>query len=144
MFKQVWHCSRFVVGWALLRGLARTDDAKVKHLFGLCKGFGRKNVQGECKKASLLVFFCRAAAIFMQKMCKVSAKKQVYLFFLPSRSHFYSKNAEMEVVFNRCWVFRDAKCGICQTKLVIYIPYLKWTCPYDLLLFMFLLVGTLL
>ena len=42
MFKQVWHCSRFVVGWALLRGLARTDGTKVRHLFGLCKAFGRK------------------------------------------------------------------------------------------------------
>ena len=48
----------------------------------------------------------------MQGECK----KQVYLFFLPSRSHFYAKSAEMEVVFNGCWVFRDAKCGI-------YKPY---------------------
>ena len=37
-------------------------------------------------------------------MCKVSAKKQVYLFFLPSRSHFYAKSVEMEAIFNRCWV----------------------------------------
>ena len=29
----------------------------------------------------------------------------------------------MEVVFNGCWVFRDAKCGICKPKLVIYKPY---------------------
>ena len=36
-------------------------------------------------------------------MCKVSAKKQVYLFFLPSRSHFYAKSVEMEAIFNRCW-----------------------------------------
>ena len=36
-------------------------------------------MQGECKKASLLVF-------------------------LPSRSHFYAKSVEMEVIFNRCWV----------------------------------------
>ena len=34
----------------------------------------------------------------------MSAKKQVYLFFLPSRSHFYAKSAEMEVIFNSCWV----------------------------------------
>ncbi|OYP60909.1 hypothetical protein CIK98_15455 [Prevotella sp. P2-180] len=27
-------------------------------------------MQGKCKKASLLVFFCRAAAIFMQKVWK--------------------------------------------------------------------------
>ena len=40
--------------------------AKVRHLFGLCKDFEGKNVQGECKKANLLVF-------------------------LPSRSHFYAK-----------------------------------------------------
>ena len=55
-------------------------------------------MQGECKKANLLVF-------------------------LPSRSHFYAKSVEMEVVFNRCWVFRDAKCGICKPKLGIYKPY---------------------
>ena len=30
---------------------------------------------------------------------------------------------EMEVVFNRCWVFRDEKCGICKPKLGIYKPY---------------------
>ena len=48
--------------------------AKVKHLFGLCKEFE-------------------------EKMCKVSAKKQVYLFILPSRSHFYAKSVEMEVAY---------------------------------------------
>ena len=36
-------------------------------------------MQGECKKANLLVF-------------------------LPSRSHFYAKSVEMEVIFNSCWV----------------------------------------
>ena len=61
------------------RGVAGTVAAKVKHLFGLCKEFE-------------------------EKMCKVSAKKQVYLFFLPSRSHFYAKSVEMEAIFNRCWV----------------------------------------
>ena len=30
---------------------------------------------------------------------------------------------ELEVVFNGCWVFRDAKCGICKPKWVIYKPY---------------------
>ena len=29
---------------------------------------------------------------------------------------FWKKSAEMEVVFNRCWVFRDVKCGICKPK----------------------------
>ena len=66
-----------------MRGLAGSRAAKVKHLFGLCKDF-------------------------TEKICKVSAKKQVYLFFLPSRSQFYAKSAELEVIFNRCWVFRDA------------------------------------
>ena len=32
---------------------------------------------------------------------------------------FWKKRAEMEVVFNRCWVFRDEKCGICKPKLGI-------------------------
>ena len=36
---------------------------------------------------------------------------------------FCGKSAELEVIFNRCWVFRDAKCGICKPKLVIYKPY---------------------
>ena len=62
-----------------MRGLAGSRAAKVKHLFGLCKDF-------------------------TEKICKVSAKKQVYLFFLPSRSHFYAKSVEMEAIFNRCWV----------------------------------------
>ena len=33
------------------------------------------------------------------------------------------QSAEMEVVFNRCWVFQDAKCGICKPKLGIYKSY---------------------
>ena len=36
---------------------------------------------------------------------------------------FWKKSVKMEVVFNRCWVFRDAKCGICKPKLGIYKPY---------------------
>ena len=36
---------------------------------------------------------------------------------------FWKKSAELEVVFNRCWVFRDAKCGICKPKWGIYKPY---------------------
>ena len=36
---------------------------------------------------------------------------------------FWKKSEEMEVVFNRCWMFRDAKCGICKPKLGIYKPY---------------------
>ena len=36
---------------------------------------------------------------------------------------FWKKSVEMEVVFNRCWVFRDAKCGICKPKWGIDKPY---------------------
>ena len=61
------------------RGVAGTVAVKVRHLFGLCKEFEKK-------------------------MCKVSPKKQFYLFLLPSRSHFYAKSVEMEAIFNRCWV----------------------------------------
>ena len=64
---------------SIVKRLGGSSTAKVRHLFGLCKEFE-------------------------EKMCKVSAKKQVYLFFLPSRSHFYAKSVEMEVIFNRCWV----------------------------------------
>ena len=31
----------------------------------------------------------------------------------------------MEVVFNRCWVFRDTKCGIYKSKCGNYKP--NWT-----------------
>ena len=82
---------------SIVKRLGGSGAAKVKHLFGLCKDFA-------------------------EKMCKVSAKMQVYLFFLPSSSHFYAKSEELEVVFNRCWVFRDAKCGIYKPKLGIYTP----------------------
>ena len=82
----------------MVKRLGGSGAGKVRHLFGLCKDFE-------------------------EKMCKVSAKKQVYLFVLPSRSHFYAKSAELEVIFNSCWVFRDAKCGICKPKRVIYKPY---------------------
>ena len=61
------------------RGVAGTVAAKVKHLFGLCKEFE-------------------------EKMCKVSAKKQVYLFFFAEPQPFYAKSVEMEAIFNRCWV----------------------------------------
>ena len=64
---------------SIVKRLGGSSAAKVRHLFGLCKEFE-------------------------EKMCKVSAKKQVYLFFLPSRSHFYAKSVEMEAIFNRCWV----------------------------------------
>ena len=64
---------------SIVKRLGGSSAAKVRHLFGLCKDFE-------------------------EKMCKVSAKKQVYLFFLPSRSHFYAKSVELEVIFNSCWV----------------------------------------
>ena len=64
---------------SIVKRLGGSGAAKVRHLFGLCKAFE-------------------------EKMCKVSAKKQVYLFFLPSRSHFYAKSVEMEAILNRCWV----------------------------------------
>ena len=64
---------------SIVKRLGGSGAAKVRLLFGLCKDFE-------------------------EKMCKVSAKKQVYLFFLPSRSHFYAKSVEMEVIFNSCWV----------------------------------------
>ena len=55
-------------------------------------------------------------------MCKGGAKKQVYLFFLPSRSHFYAKSVEMEVIFNSCCVLGRAKRGVYKPKWVIYKP----------------------
>ena len=48
----------------------RNCCCKGKAFIWIVQGIWGKNVQGECKKASLLVFFCRAAAIFMQKVWK--------------------------------------------------------------------------
>ena len=59
---------------SIVKRLGGSGAAKLRHLFGLCKDFE-------------------------EKVCKVSAKKQVYLFFLPSRSHFYAKSVEMEVFY---------------------------------------------
>ena len=59
---------------SIVKRLGGSDDAKIRHLFGLCKDFE-------------------------EKVCKVSAKKQVYSFFLPIRSRFYAKSVEMEVVY---------------------------------------------
>ena len=59
---------------SIVKRLGGSGGAKIRHLFGLCKDFE-------------------------EKMCKVSAKKQIYLFLLPSRSHFYAKSVEMEVVY---------------------------------------------
>ena len=51
------------------RGVAGTVAAKVKHLFGLCKEFEEKMCKVSAKK-QVYLFFCRAAAIFMQKVWK--------------------------------------------------------------------------
>ena len=64
---------------SIVKRLGGSGGANIRHLFGLCKDFE-------------------------EKVCKVSAKKQVYLFFLPSRSHFYAKSVELEVIINSCWV----------------------------------------
>ena len=59
---------------SIVKRLGGSGAPKVRHLFGLCKGF-------------------------------------------------WKKSEEMEVVFNRCWMFRDAKCGICKSKWGNYKPY---------------------
>ena len=86
-----------------MRGLAGSRVAKVRLLFGLCKAFEGKNVQGECKKANLLVFL-PSRSHFYAKNVQGECKKASLLVFLPSRSHFYAKSVEMEAIFNRCWV----------------------------------------
>ena len=37
---------------------------------------------------------------------------------------FCGKSVEMEVIFNSCWVFRRAKCGVYKPMWVDYKPYL--------------------
>ena len=79
-----WRACRTIISWwyknkttpdlSIVKRLGGSGGAKLRHLFGLCKDFE-------------------------EKVCKVSAKKQVYSFFLPSRSHFYAKSVEMEVVY---------------------------------------------
>ena len=51
------------------RGVAGTVAAKVRHLFGLCKEFEEKMCKVSAKK-QVYMFFCRAAAIFIQKVWK--------------------------------------------------------------------------
>ena len=74
------------------RGVAGTVAVKVKHLFGLYREFE-------------------------EKMCKASAKKQVYLFLLPSRSQLYAKNVEMEVVLTDggCFEMQNAASYVVQS-----------------------------
>ena len=79
-----WKTCRTIISWwyknkttpdlSIVKRLGGSSDAKIRHLFGLRKDFE-------------------------EKVCKVSAKKQVYLFLLSSRSHFYAKSVEMEVVY---------------------------------------------
>ena len=80
-----------------MRGLAGSGAAKVKHLFGLCKDFGRK-------------------------MCKVSAKSKFTCFFAEPQP-ILCKSDDLAGVFNSCWVLGRAKCGVYKPKWVDYKPY---------------------
>ena len=59
---------------SIVKRLGGSSAAKIRHLFELCKDFE-------------------------EKVCKVSAKSKFTCFFLPSRSRFYAKSVEMEVVY---------------------------------------------
>ena len=64
-------------------------------------------------------FFCYIDDFLRQKT-------QVYLFLLPSRSHFLCKKSGDGGDINRCWVFRDVNEEICKPKFVIYKPYWRF------------------
>ena len=88
---------------SIVKRLGGSGAAKVRLLFGLCKDFEEKMCKVSAKKQTYL-FFCRAAAIFMQKMCKVSAKKQIYLFFCRAAAIF------MQKVWKWRWFLTDVGC----------------------------------
>ena len=75
MFKQVWHCSRFVVGWALLRGLARTDAVKIRIIIDNTNFWARKIIQ---KWNSLIYLYlimlclCRHYIVFINNSHGIS------------------------------------------------------------------------
>ena len=48
----------------------RNCCCKGKTFIWIVQGIWGKNVQGECKKSKFTCFYCRAAAIFMQKVWK--------------------------------------------------------------------------
>ena len=70
-----WYKNKLTPDLSIVKRLGGSSAAKIRHLFELCKDFE-------------------------EKVCKESEKNQVSLFFfLPSRSHFYAKSVEMEVVY---------------------------------------------
>ena len=73
--------------------------AKVRHLFGLCKGFEGKICKVSEKK-QVYLFICRnlvpmRAESSLFGLCRVTPR-----FNKVSRSHFYAKRSEMKVVYN--------------------------------------------
>ena len=72
---------------------------KVRHLFGLCKGFEGKICKVSAKK-QVYLFICRnlvptRAESSLFGLCRVTPR-----FNKVSRSHFYAKRSEMKVVYN--------------------------------------------
>ena len=90
---------------SIVKRLGGSSAAKVRHLFGLCKEFEEKMCKVSAKK-QIYLFFLPSRSHFYAKNVQGECKKANLLVFLPSRSHFYAKSVEMEVVFNRCWMFR--------------------------------------
>ena len=89
---------------------------KVRHLFGLCKGFEGKVCKVSAKK-QVYLFICRnlvptRAESSLFGLCRVTPR-----FNKVSRSHFYAKRSEMKVVYNSyapkpyCNLFSHGKLG---------------------------------
>ena len=68
-----WYKNKTTPDLSIVKRLGGSGAANIRHLFELCKDFE-------------------------EKVCKVSAKSK-FTCFLPSRSHFYAKGVEMEVVY---------------------------------------------
>ena len=66
-----------------------------------------------------VIFFAQG---LWRKYVRGECKTSLHDYFTKPQS-FYAKSVELEVIFNRCWVFRDAKCGIYKPKWGIYKPY---------------------
>ena len=89
---------------------------KVRHLFGWCKGFEGKICKVSAKK-QVYLFICRnlvptRAESSLFGLCRVTPR-----FNKISRSHFYAKRSEMKVVYNSyapkpyCNLFSHGKLG---------------------------------
>ena len=111
MFKQVWHCSRFVVGWALLRGLGVLVVQSYALLFELCKSLGRKV---KIRRVLLLVAECK---YYWYPKEDILLRQSKYYF--PDDVSISSLKRDSFNVFNFCKPQKAHKCAMFFAKYVL-------------------------